>query len=234
METPEGEQVTYTCEGNTREAETVQEARDMRGMLLADDVFCCEESLETVQEKYEKVKDCLDQLRVTGVPVSDEEKEEVRITIEDLKSELQEMKEIMINTARPYLSPKQVCLLEPIEEPLSSDPSIQYFGLEWSLFMTRWKKVEKKIFIYKKNLETHLVDFSRLVSIVDLINSTSVDLSLHLWAIVTDQLSAEKLREQLFMQRKMTYLGEMTKNVKPQPDLTGCTDKSDPCFIEQI
>ena len=78
-----------------------------------------------------------------------------------------------------------------------------------------------------------LVDFSRLVSIVELINSTSVDLSLHLWAIVTDQLSAEKLREQLFMQRKMTYLGEMTKNGKPQPDLKG-TDKSDPCFIEQI
>ena len=100
--------------------------------------------------------------------------------------------------------------------------------------MTRWKKVEKKIFIYKKNLDTHFLDFSRLVFIVDLINSTSVDLSLHLWAIVTDQLSAEKLREQLFMQRKMTYLGEMTKNGKPQPDLKGCTDKSDPCFIEQI
>ena len=100
--------------------------------------------------------------------------------------------------------------------------------------MTRWKKVEKKIFIYKKNLETYFVDFSKLVSIVELINSTSVDLSLHLWAIVTDQLSPEKLREQLFVQRKMTYLGEMTKYVQPQPDLTGCTDKSDPCFIEQI
>ena len=140
----------------------------------------------------------------------------------------------MINTARPYLFPKQVSLLEPIEEPLSSDPSIQYFGLEWSLFITRWKKVGKKIFIYKKNLVTHFVDFPRLVSIIDLINSTSVDLSLHLWAIVTDQLSAEKQREQLFMQRKMTYLGEMTRNGQPQPDLAGCTDKSDPGFIEQI
>ena len=147
--------------------------------------------MKTVQEKYEKVKDCLDLLRVTGAPVSDEGKVEVRIKIEDLKSELQEMKEIIINTARPYLSPKQLSLLEPIEEPLSSDPSIQYFSLEWSLFMTRWKKVEKKIFIYKKNLETHFVDFSRLVSIIELINSTSADFRLHVWAIVTDQLSAE-------------------------------------------
>ena len=94
--------------------------------------------------------------------------------------------------------------------------------------------MEKKIFIYKKNLETHFVDFSRIVSIVELIHSTSVDLSLHLWAIVTDQLSAEKLREQLLLQRKMTYLGEMTRNGKPQPDPSGCTDKSDPGFIEQI
>ena len=62
--------------------------------------------MKTVEEKYEKVKDCLDQLRVTGAPVSEEGKVEVRITIEDLKSELQEMKEIMIKTAKPYLSPK--------------------------------------------------------------------------------------------------------------------------------
>ena len=67
----------------------------MKGMLLADDVFCCEEvenPMKTVQEKYEKVKDGLDQLMVTGAPVSDEEKVEVRITIEDIKSELQDMK----------------------------------------------------------------------------------------------------------------------------------------------
>ena len=62
--------------------------------------------MKTVEEKYEKVIDCLDQLRVTGAPVKDEGKVEVRITIEDLKSELQEMKEIMIKTAKPYLSPK--------------------------------------------------------------------------------------------------------------------------------
>ena len=36
------------------------------------------------------------------------------------------------------------------------------------------------------------------------------------------------------MQHKMTYLGEMTRNGQPQPDLAGCTDKSDPGFIEQI
>ena len=171
--------MTGPCEGNRREAENLEEVRDMKGMPLTNDVFCCEESLEnpmkTVQEKHKKVKDCLDQLRVNGAHISDEEKVEVKITIEDLKSELQEMKEIIINTARPYLSPKQLSLLEPIEEPLSSDPSIQYFGLEWSLFMTRWKKVENKIFIYKRNHETHFVDFSRLVSIVELINSTSTD-----------------------------------------------------------
>ena len=40
--------------------------------------------------------------------------------------------------------------------------------------------MEKKIFIYKKNLETHFVDFPRLVYIVELINSTSVDVSLQL------------------------------------------------------
>ena len=83
------------CEGNRREAENLEEARDMKGMPLTNDVFCCEESLEnpmkTVQEKHKKVKDCLDQLRVNGAHISDEEKVEVKITIDDLKSELQEM-----------------------------------------------------------------------------------------------------------------------------------------------
>ena len=47
-------------------------------MPLTNDVFCFEESLEnpmkTVEEKHKKVKDCLDQLRVNGAHISDEEK----------------------------------------------------------------------------------------------------------------------------------------------------------------
>ena len=78
----------------------MEESRDMKGMLLADDVFCCEEALEnpmkTVQKKSEKAKDCLDRLRVTGAPVRNEGKVEVKLTIEDLKSELEEIKEIIV------------------------------------------------------------------------------------------------------------------------------------------
>jgi hypothetical protein len=126
---------------------------------------------------------------------------ELNVKDNSVKTDLQEMKEIIINTARPFLSPKQVLsLLEQADETSSSDPSIQFFRLELSLFKKRWKKVWKKIFFYRKNLETDFVDFPRLFSIVELINSTNDDLNLHCWAVVTDQLTEDKLKEQLFVQ----------------------------------
>ena len=144
------------------------------------------------------------------------------------------MNEIVTTTTRPYLSAKQLTSLAQTEEAVSSDPSIQFFGLEWNWFLSKWKKLGKKMYVYQKNVETNFVNISRVLSIIELINSTSADLTLHSWAVLTDQLSEEKLREQIFVQRKMSYLGKIQKLDKQPSVSKDCIRKSDQCIFQQI
>ena len=77
-------------------------------MFLSDEVFCSEDALEntikTVQDKHEKVKKNLKRLRSMGGFVSEEGKVKVEEITESVRKELEEMTEIIINTARIPIS----------------------------------------------------------------------------------------------------------------------------------
>ena len=187
----------------------------MRIKLLSDDVFIAEESYENqiieAQGKYEKVWDGLYQLKSMGPSVEDKEKENVREIVDDLVQNMHEIKDIVMKTARHLLTTKEINKLEDQDENSSSDPSIQFFGLEWSLFLPRWSHVGESLLLYWTNLESGIVDISGVRGLHQLINYTVEDISLHCLAVITDQLSEDKLREQMLMQQKMTSLGKLRK-----------------------
>ena len=188
----------------------------MRSILVSDEVFIVEDSYKNqiieAQEKYEKVWDGLHQLKGIGYSVNDEKKESVKKKVDDLVQNMQRIKEIVNQTARPLLTTKEFRKLEDQEETSSADPSIQFFGLEWTLFLPRWSQVGENLPLYWTNLESGIVDISGVRGLHQLINNTVVDLGLHCMAVITDQLSEDKLREQMLVQQKMTFLGKQRKS----------------------
>jgi len=205
----------------------------MRIKLLSDDVFIAEDSYENqiieAQGKYEKVWDGLHQLKSMGPSVEDKEKENVKKIVDDLVQNMHEIKDIVIKTSRHLLTTKEINKLEDQDENSSSDPSIQFFGLEWSLFLPRWSQVGESLLLHRTNLESGIVDISGVRGLHQLINYTIVDISLHCLAVITDQLSEDKLRQQMLMQQKMTTLGKVRKLEKGKVN----TSVGDTFFIQR-
>merc|ERR1711994_1086189 len=93
----------------------------------------CKTDLNLEYKEEESVED----IRDIGTTSKKEELNLIKRRIVQIVSELEDIKEDLVNLVRDQLSPRQLTvLLEPSSEdevdPAETDPSIQFFGVEWN------------------------------------------------------------------------------------------------------
>merc|ERR1712110_739055 len=89
-----------------------------------------------------KEEESMEHIRDIGSTSKKEELNLIKRRIVQIVSELEDIKEDLVNLVRDQLSPRQLSvLLEPNTEdevdPVDTDPSIQFFGVEWNSVFAR-------------------------------------------------------------------------------------------------
>jgi len=111
-------------------------------------------------------------------------------------AELQDIRDILVESVRTKLSPRQLEVLETEAE--TADPSVQFFGVEWESVFARCFSLGLNIRIFKQRLVADVVDSLGLASILLELRKVEGELGDHLVALLAGRLgSAGKLTDRL-------------------------------------
>jgi hypothetical protein len=72
-------------------------------------------------------------------------------------AELQDIKDILLDSVKDKLSPRQLSVLDINQEELETDPSLEYFGAVWDSVFAKCFSLGLNIRIFKQMLETSSV-----------------------------------------------------------------------------
>ena len=168
-----------------------------------------------ILEKHKCLTEEFKAIQALGVPITKEGKVSLSEMLEtESLVTLSFMKRLLIENARKVQTVRQMSVLETDEEMPIGDPSIQFFGIEWSLLFKRWQRIGRKIVSYNKSLESRKVDMMLLASIIKMMNQTQLELEHHRVAIVSGHLTQEHLETQLSNQRRVSNIGEQANKEK--------------------
>ena len=202
----------------------------------SDDVFNSDDNgdnqIKLIVEKHRCLSDDLEVLQTLGIPMTREGKETLTDKVDTILVSLLVMKELLIDSARHYLTARQVFVLEMEEETAITDPSIQFFGLEWTLLNKRWQRIGRKVVSYSESLESKKVEMVTLASILKMMNQMGIELHHHQVAVISDQLSPDHLERQLHNQRRVSNIGERAKIDKHTPNHLSL--EKGQCFSEKL
>ena len=180
-----------------------------------DEVFVTCHGPDTKNKKafdnYREISDYLNKIEQFGVDLSADKKTFLLKTIKAALESLATMKEMLVESAKVQLSARQSFVLETNEDAPVMDPSVQFFGIEWTRLLKRWQKVGKKLPIYIESLESRKVDVVLLISILKQLDQIKMELQHHQVAITSNQLTDEHLQKQLNSQRRVSNIGEKAR-----------------------
>ena len=192
---------------------------EMRTSLNSDDdVFYDDDNAnkDDLKSLINKITDDLSELKLCENTSQEKDKKLTADIIDKICLQLEAAKEEVLKTAAKHITSMQLENLQGLQNSQYSNPSVQFFGLDWTLFLSRWKKVDKKVFLFEKNLKTGALDYPMVCSVIRLICLSKEDLCLHNLAVERDSLCEEKLKDQLLLQQKMTNLGISWKQNKKE------------------
>ena len=142
------------------------------------------DNIQVLAENLKQLKECLVFLKELYNPVNTNEKAEFVDKIETVIKCLLEIREFLMSDARNTLTSRQYDILTMEEDTVITDPSIQFFGIDWTLLNSRVKILEKKLKAYMKNLKVVKLDVMMLASILKIITQMSTELHQHSIAVV--------------------------------------------------
>ena len=142
------------------------------------------DDIQVLVDNLKQLKECSNILKELNDPVNTDEKEEFVDKIETVIKCLLDIRELLMSDARNILTMRQYDILTMEEETVITDPSIQFFGIDWTLLNSRIKILEKKLLAYMKNLQVAKLEMMMLASILKIISQMSTELHHHSIAVV--------------------------------------------------
>ena len=150
------------------------------------------QKLESLHEQLEKIKDMKNCFQSEGY------EELLDSLICKCLETIQEIRSNVCNSMQVSLPAQMV-----------SDPSIQFFGIDWCTLFSKLEHLKRNIRIWEKTSESGLLEniLCALLTIEDQISQHSV-------AVLSGSLEKKKLREQEMMQRRVALMAKSGENSK--------------------
>ena len=168
---------------------------------------------ESVEDKLGRVTRYMEHIRDIGTTSKKEELNLIKRRIVQIVSELEDIKEDLVNLVRDQLSPRQLTvLLEPSSEddvdPADTDPSIQFFGVEWNSVFARCFSLGFNIRIFRQRQRDGFVDVTGLACLLSDLSWVRRQMELHSVAFTSGAMSASNIARQLQLQLAVSQAGE--------------------------
>merc|ERR1712001_437179 len=133
----------------------------------------------------------------------------------DYKEEeaVEEIKDDLVNLVRDQLSPRQLTVLletntEAEVNPVDTDPSIQFFGVEWNSVFARCFSLGFNIRIFRQRQRDGFVDVTGLACLLSDLCWVRRQMELHSVAFTSGAMSASNIARQLQLQLAVSQAGE--------------------------
>jgi len=182
------------------------------------------EGLDCVEEKLGKTTRWMHEVRELEEDRERMMREEtlnlIRRRIGQSCAELEDIKDILVESVRDMLSPRQLAVLE--ERMTNTDPSVQFFGIEWEGVFARCFSLGLNIRIFKQRLTAEVVDNIGLSSILMDLAGVEAELGDHLIALMSGRLavgqkvdreSCASQPSELSKERQVKYRKNKTENL---------------------
>merc|ERR1711915_416589 len=151
----------------------------------------------------------MEELRTIGNNMNDKNIPLVRRRVLQITAELEDIREALLDSVRNQLSPRQLSVLDIDDQTVDTDPSTEYFGLEWDSLFGRCFSLGLDMRIFKQRLEAGVVDTIGLASMLKVLATVSGQVEQHQKALFSGNLSSNRLEVQLQQQLRVSAVGEM-------------------------
>ena len=123
--------------------------------------------MRAIIDNLKNLKECVSNLKDLKDPINPNEKAFFVDKVETVIKCLLDIRELLMSDARNCLTTRQFEILTMEEDTFIMDPSIQFFGLDWTLLFSRLKIMESKLISYLKNLQSKkMMTFASLLKII--------------------------------------------------------------------
>ena len=157
----------------------------------------------SVEDKIGRVTRLMRQIRDMG----DHPKQEERVLRErrmiQIMTELEDIKDDLINLVTGKVTPRQIQFLkdtESTEDNTAIDPSVQFFGVEWNCVFAKCFNLGLNIRIFKQRLAADCVDLGGLAVILQDLSEVRRQMEHHRLALESGVLTPGHLARQLQQQ----------------------------------
>merc|ERR1711953_375720 len=186
---------------------------DIRDKMCKTDINTEYKQEESVEEKLGRVTRYMEHIRDIGTTSKKEELSLIKRRIEQIVSALEDIKEDLVNLVRDQLSPRQLTVLlesnaEDEVDPVDTDPSIQFFGVEWNAVFARCFSLGLNIRIFRQRQRDGFVDVTGLACLLSDLFWVRRQMELHSVAFTSGAMSASNIARQLQLQQAVTQAGE--------------------------
>ena len=167
---------------------------------------------QSVEEKLGRTTRYMHEVKELGVSVREEDLRLVKRRVVQIVAELQDIRDTLVDSVKDKLSPRQMSVLDIDQEEVETDPSVQFFGIEWDSVFAKCFSLGLNIRIFKQRLEGGMVDSIGLASILSELSKVEKQVEQHSIAMLSGRLSSEQLSQQLQQQLRVSQVGQLAKS----------------------
>jgi len=171
----------------------------------------CDE-MEEVEDKLGRTTRYMQEVKTLGTSMKKEEIMLGKRRVMQIVAELEDIRDILLDSVRDNLTPRQLSVLVYEEGGPETDPSEQFFGVEWDSVFAKCFSLGLNIRIFKQRLEAGMVDTINLASILAELRTVENQIEQHSIALLSGRLSAEKLSDQFQQQVRVSQLGQVARS----------------------
>ena len=173
---------------------------------------------QEVEEKLGRTTKYMEHVRDIGNTSKEEELILVKRRLLQIVTELEDIKEDLVYLVRDQLSPRQLALLletNDEDQAVDTDPSVQFFGVEWNSVFARCFSLGLNIRIFKQRQQDGFLDVTGLACLLSDLCWVRRQMELHSVAFSSGVTSQAYLARQLQLQLQVTQAGQVkSKSVK--------------------
>ena len=143
-------------------------------------------SMESLEEMLGRLTDYLHDIKALGTMITVEQRGNLRRLVSQAAAELEEVKEILIESVSDQLSPRQVAVIEGEEEEIREDEG----GIQWDSVFARCFNVSINLRIFRQKFELDMVDHITLAIILSDLRKVQAELDNHTEALLSGKLTS--------------------------------------------
>ena len=140
---------------------------------------------QKLEERLGRTTRFMQEVKKIGVTLKKEDIELVKRRMMQILAELQDIKDILLDSVKDKLSPRQLSVLDINQEELETDPSLEYFGAVWDSVFAKCFSLGLNIRIFKQRLEGGMVDTISLSSILTELKMVEKQMQQHSIALLS-------------------------------------------------